>query len=154
MDKYRMMAKEYGSNPSVRCRDCCNCQKVPSSPNSRYCIAFGWVEGYDCTWNTDKFGGCGLYNHPFKALRPRHVPLAEVYLKRKRQIRSLMWSSSNCSNPADRGGEKLYGISIRNFSGFHRPNWDTVRDCIIFGNPADWRSESVGAKAPSEEKFA
>ena len=25
----------------------------------------------------------GLYNHPFKALRPRHVPLAEVYLKKK-----------------------------------------------------------------------
>lgn len=83
MDKYRMMAKEYGSNPSVRCRDCCNCQKVPSSPNSRYCIAFGWVEGCDCTWSTERFGGCGLYNHPFKALRPRHVPLAEVYLKKK-----------------------------------------------------------------------
>ena len=30
----------------------------------------------------------------------------------------------------------------------------TVCDCTIFGNPADWRSECVGAEAPSEEKSA
>lgn len=79
MDKYKMMSKEYGSNPIVWCRDCCNCQKHPVRTKSLYCIAFGWTEEFDCSWSPDRMGGCGLFNHPFKALRPRRVPLIEVY---------------------------------------------------------------------------
>lgn len=84
MDKYRLMTKEYGSNPTVRCRDCCNCQKQPGKANLRYCVAFGLTTEYDCTWNPDRIGGCGLYNRPFKAVRPRRVPLVEVYGTGKR----------------------------------------------------------------------
>lgn len=79
LDKMKLMKEEYGSNPVVRCRDCCNCQRMPPKLQSYYCIAFGLMDGYDCSWNLEKIGGCGLFNRPFLNLRPRHIPLIEVY---------------------------------------------------------------------------
>ncbi|WP_191398448.1 hypothetical protein [Flavonifractor sp. An306] len=83
VDKMKLMRSEYGNNPLVRCRDCCNCQKIPHDLRQFYCIAFGLMDGYDCTWNLEKLGGCGLFNRPFHNLRPRHVPLIEIYGKQK-----------------------------------------------------------------------
>lgn len=83
LDKMRLMKSEYGFNPVVRCRECCNCQKIPTDPTHSYCIAFGLRDGYDCTWNLEKLGGCGLFNRPFRNLRPKHVPLVEIYGKIK-----------------------------------------------------------------------
>lgn len=86
MDKYRLMAKEYGRNFIAHCRTCCNCQKHPENPRAHCCIAFGVMPGVDCTWDPDRPGGCGLYNRPFKALRPRRAPLVEVYGPRDRGV--------------------------------------------------------------------
>ena len=41
---------------------------------------------------------------------------------------------------------------LETFRGFIALIGIPVCDCTIFGNPADWRSECVGAEAPSEEK--
>ena len=83
VDKMKLMRTEYGHNPLVRCQNCCNCQKIPADQRHYYCIAFGLMEGYDCTWNPEKLGGGGLFNRPFRNLRPKHVPLIEIYGKRK-----------------------------------------------------------------------
>ena len=71
------MRKEYGENPSERCIFCCNYQKKSREDNEHLvCIAYD-SEG---EWDPNQIA-CGLFNVPFRGIRPRRRELIEFYSK-------------------------------------------------------------------------
>ena len=72
------MQKVYGKDIVHVCGTCCNRQTNPDDTKHKICIAFGTSPMVDCTWGEDK-RACGLYNRPFRGLRPVRVPLVEIY---------------------------------------------------------------------------
>lgn len=79
--KNRLMMKEYGIG-SGQCGHCCNCHFSEKSRNQHICIAYGEVEGEDCTWDIYSMA-CGLFNKPFLGLKPKRMPLAEFHKHRQ-----------------------------------------------------------------------
>ena len=69
IDKYKLMQKVYGKDIVHVCGTCCNRQTNPDDTKHKICIAFGTSPMVDCTWGEDK-RACGLYNRPFRGLRP------------------------------------------------------------------------------------
>lgn len=78
IDKYKLMQEVYGKDIVHVCGTCCNRQTNPDDTKHKICIAFGTSPMVDCTWGEDK-RACGLYNRPFRGLRPVRVPLVEIY---------------------------------------------------------------------------
>ena len=79
----KQMRKEYGENLCEICSDCCNRQRLNHDEPKMVCIAYG----RNLSWNGMETA-CGLFNIPFRGLRPRRLPLGEV-LSRKRSLKSL-----------------------------------------------------------------
>ena len=84
IDKYKLMQKVYGKDIVHVCGTCCNRQTNPDDAKHKICIAFGTSPMVDCTWGEDK-RACGLYNRPFRGLRPVRVPLAKYMGQRKQR---------------------------------------------------------------------
>lgn len=74
--KVRAMYDEYGMGCGT-CRRCCNLQFSPKGKTSLICIAYGYREDVNCTWEEDNIA-CGLFNKPFLALVPAHRPLVDL----------------------------------------------------------------------------
>lgn len=76
-EKQTLMQKVYGCRYDENCSRCCNLQKSAYSV-LKVCIAFGDVDYTDCTWDATTTA-CGIFNQPFHALKPRRVPIVEIY---------------------------------------------------------------------------
>lgn len=68
------MRREYGQCENKKCSGCCNYQLRSKSADEKICIAYGCETEWDAQEKA-----CGLYNVPFRALRPRHMPLEEKF---------------------------------------------------------------------------
>lgn len=82
--KTRTMQNEYGMGEGT-CRRCCNLQYPPDSRTTRICIAYGYREDVNCTWEEDSMA-CGLYNVPFLALRPARRPMVEMVAPKAKPV--------------------------------------------------------------------
>lgn len=78
----KQMRREYGENQCECCADCYNMQLMNHDTPKMICIAYGG----NLSWNGTEIA-CGLYNIPFRGLRPRRLPLGEV-LCRERYTKS------------------------------------------------------------------
>lgn len=83
-NQQKQMQKEYGrcalmdKNQCVRyCQTCCNYQSSAILPNQKVCIAYGDNGKAESIWDPSSFA-CGLYNRPFRALRPRRRSILET----------------------------------------------------------------------------
>ena len=83
-DKYKLMQREYGTDVLHVCGKCCNCQTDPEDKRRKICIAFGLSPMVDCSWDANK-RACGLYNRPFRGLRPERIPLVQIYEPKMKQ---------------------------------------------------------------------
>ena len=79
----KQMRREYGENLCECCADCCNRQRIKHDESKMVCIAYG----RKLSWNGMETA-CGLFNIPFRGLRPRRLPLGEV-LSRERSLKPL-----------------------------------------------------------------
>lgn len=75
--RFRAVYSEYGMGSGHTCQRCCNLRKHPTQSSSFICMAYGYKEGVNCTWDLYT-NSCGLYNKPFLALRPARRPLVEL----------------------------------------------------------------------------
>ena len=66
------MRETYGTNPSRKCRNCCNLHCKSKAATEKVCIAYS----PDLEWDVGT-AACGLYNVAFAGLRPVRLPLAE-----------------------------------------------------------------------------
>ena len=78
----KQMRREYGENLCECCADCCNRQRISHDEPKMICIAYG----RNLSWDSKEIA-CGLFNIPFRGLRPRRTPLGEV-LCRERSMKS------------------------------------------------------------------
>ena len=75
------MRKEFGENPGYRCCHCCNYQKKDRKDDEHLvCIAYDSKGEWDPSETA-----CGLFNVPFRGLRPRRRELIESYKKDEEQ---------------------------------------------------------------------
>ena len=74
----KQMRREYGENLCECCADCCNRQRISHDEPKMICIAYG----RNLLWNGMEIA-CGLFNIPFRGLRPRRLPLGEVLCREK-----------------------------------------------------------------------
>ena len=71
------MRKAYGENPGETCYYCCNYQKKDKHDNDHLvCIAYDSNGEWDPSERA-----CGLFNIPFRGLRPRRREIIEFYQK-------------------------------------------------------------------------
>ena len=71
----KRMKKHYGECKGEFCDLCCNYQKQQRTEDSiKICIAYDEVT----EWNPME-KACGLFNIPFRGLRPRHRMVCEYY---------------------------------------------------------------------------
>lgn len=70
----KRMRKEYGYCEGCTCEQCCNCQRKERDKEENICIAYDPV----MEWN-GKEKACGLFNIPFRGLRPKHKPLSRMF---------------------------------------------------------------------------
>jgi len=75
------MRKEYGEKCCDSCFGCCNRQWNNHEEKKMVCIAF---DG-DLAWNGAETA-CGLFNVPFRGIRPPRLPLGE-FLERSSRAR-------------------------------------------------------------------
>ena len=66
------MRKEYGYGIPEPCEYCCNYQLGSRETGRMVCIAYSMEEDWD-----KKELACGLFNRPFRGIRPRMTPLLE-----------------------------------------------------------------------------
>lgn len=80
----RSMYAEYGTcEKQATCRTCCNLHYDPYDKKSRICIAYGYDENINCSWNPYS-KACGLHNRAFNGLRPRHRTMLEMHPPRRK----------------------------------------------------------------------
>ena len=72
------MRKEYGENSCAECYDCCNRQRKNRTEQTKVCIAFS----SDIPWNGAE-RACGLFNIPFRGIRPAKLPLNDVRIRKR-----------------------------------------------------------------------
>lgn len=79
----KIMQKEYGlcslsNSQNIRyCRTCCNYQTSAVLPEKKVCIAHGDNGKTESIWDPSCVA-CGLYNRPFRGLRPRRRAILDV----------------------------------------------------------------------------
>lgn len=78
----KQMRREYGENLCESCSDCCNRQRMNRNDAKMICIAYGG----ELSWSGTETA-CGLFNIPFRGLRPKRIPFAEI-LNRGRNMKS------------------------------------------------------------------
>lgn len=81
-DRLKLIYDYYGERPDdKRCKNCCNLWEddriEEGEPPRYYCIAYGQVSELKQGWNAYAHA-CGLYNRPFRGLRPSRRPLVEI----------------------------------------------------------------------------
>lgn len=75
------MRKEYGECADENCLYCCNYQKKSKQDNADLvCIAYDSQGKWDPSETA-----CGLFNIPFRGLRPLRRELVEFFRKEKKQ---------------------------------------------------------------------
>ena len=74
----RRMRREYGDYSCEICFACCNRQKKNREEQTKVCIAFS----NDVPWDGAE-SACGLFNIPFRGIRPKRLPLNDVINKAK-----------------------------------------------------------------------
>lgn len=77
------MRKECGELYSEHCNDCCNCQRQTRGKDAKACIAYG----IEYIWDPSE-RACGLFNVPFRGIRPRRRPIGESYIKKDPQSKN------------------------------------------------------------------
>lgn len=75
------MRQEYGEKICDQCGDCCNRQLKSRKEKTMICIAYD----NETPWERHE-RACGLFNVPFRGIRPKRTPLGE-YLERKTRHR-------------------------------------------------------------------
>lgn len=79
----KQMQKEYGlcslntSNCTRYCSACCNFQSSAALPGQKVCIAYGDNGKTESIWDPTCVA-CGLYNRPFRSLRPKRRSILEA----------------------------------------------------------------------------
>lgn len=68
------MYKYYGRDLLHNCAKCVNCQNIIRGKDAKMCICYG--EGIE--WDSSSVA-CGLFNKPFRGIRPRPRPLADMF---------------------------------------------------------------------------
>ena len=74
------MRREYGETFCEACYACCNRQWNNVKEQKMVCIAFGG----DLAWDGSE-KACGLFNVPFRGIRPYRLPLSDYLEKSVRQ---------------------------------------------------------------------
>lgn len=74
------MRKAYGEMYSECCRDCCNCQLQIRGKDEKVCIAYGM----EFVWDPSE-KACGLFNIPFRGIRPKRRTVSEFYNKKHKK---------------------------------------------------------------------